>query len=117
MALLFLGGAYARVYIIGIGAEKGRIILFVEILLEGFKFAAPKQTAIPPGAQETRAIADELHIGGCHGAQTYPQAAFLARGIDKDDEREECQRQEAPSVKTFARRWTSLSVPGWRLVR
>ena len=41
MALLFWGGAYAHVYIIGIGGEneKGAIVLFVEILLEGFKFA------------------------------------------------------------------------------
>ena len=66
-----------------------RLDLFVEILLECGEFVFAKEATLPPGAEESGAVAGELDERGGHWKQAYPQWTVADGGIDADDEREE----------------------------
>ena len=55
-------------------------LLFVKVLLEGFELAASEYAALPPCAQEARAVAYELHESG----RKVDCLDFLIRNLEKE---------------------------------
>lgn len=55
--------------------------LLVEIVAEGLKLAASPHAALPPGSQESCAVARELYKGGRHGEHGHAKSQFLAAAV------------------------------------
>lgn len=82
--------------------QKCRILLLIEGLREGFKFALPSHIASPPCGEIAGAVARELHESRSDGSNAYSERTRLPSGIDTNQKGEEQQGTEAHECPYFA---------------
>ena len=78
------------------------VLLLIEGLREGLKFALPSHIASPPCGEIARAVARELHESRSDGSDAHSERTRLASGIDTNQKGEEQQGTEADECPYFA---------------